>query len=56
MITKNVETIEQKCLAKGVKLLLRVLPKFYLSKEVYGESDHLMLMSYIVEFQKLIAK
>ena len=53
------DTIEQKCLAKGVKLtdqrkLLQGL--FQRSKKNYGESIILMLMNFIKEFLKLIQK
>ena len=36
------DTIEQKCLSKGVKLTeqRRIIAKVYRSKEAYGKSDH----------------
>ena len=52
-------SIESKCLAKGVKLtdqrktIARVISE---SKKNYGESDHQMLMNYIKEFHQLILK
>ena len=56
---KYAETIEQKCLSKGVKLTdqRRIIAKVISeSKAEYGESDHPDVDELTTVFQKLIQK